>query len=106
MNSGCQFETVKSISETLPNFGLFRIMQVVPLIRELIAETEGPVGAQIGTQGLDDLLTIIKTIKRRVLDSDQHIGNRSVVELVGRFGHPELPGSIHIVPLEREQHFR
>src|SRR5207245_530890 len=67
-------------------------------------EAEGPVSTQVWAKCLDDLLAIIKTVESSIFDGHEHIGKGSIVNLVRRFRHTELPGGVHPVTLEWEQH--
>jgi len=62
---------------------LFRIVEVVPLIRKLVSETEWPVGTDGGFQGLNDLLTIVNAVECRVFQRNQYIGDGAIVQLIG-----------------------
>ena len=63
---------------------LLGIVQVVPCISELVTEAEGAIstGCALRIQKLDNLLLVVEAVERRVLDGDQHVGDRRIIEWI------------------------
>jgi hypothetical protein len=85
---------------------LVGVVQIVPLVGELLAEAKGAVRAEYRLERLEHLLAVGKTVEGRVFKRDQHIGNCIAIEHIGCFRHAELPGRIDTHALERQEQIR
>ena len=70
---------------------LIRIVQIVPLIGEIVLEAVGAFCARLIVELVQDLGAIVGTVERRVVNRYQYVGERRVVERVCGLGHAELP---------------
>ncbi len=66
---------------------LLRVVQVVPRVRKLLAEIEGPVGADAAVHVLEHLSLVVEAVQRRHLQRDQNRRHRVVIKRIGRLGH-------------------
>src|SRR5262245_36371555 len=81
-------------------------MQVIPLVLQIVAEAEGTVGADDRIESSQDLGLIVETVEGRIIQRDQHVGNRTIVERVSGLGQAEHPRRVDSVAFERQQHVR
>src|SRR6059058_3481516 len=76
------------------------IIEVVPLISQLLAKTEWTVKADGWTQRLEQLLTVVSAVQRSVLDDNLDISDSLEIKEIRSAWHPELPGSFGPKSLE------
>ena len=83
-------------------FRIVRVVELVPLVGEGIAQAKGAIGADLLPKLFNNLLSIIETVQSGVLDGDQHIGDRIEIKRIGSPGHLKLPSGVDAHRFERQ----
>src|SRR5262249_46182115 len=57
---------------------LVGVMQVIPLVGELLPEAEPAIRVERPIEALDNLLTEVVAVERRVFDGDENVSERTI----------------------------
>ena len=84
------------------------VAQRVELVRHVVRHTQDDVCASgaVGVESVDDLPTVVAVVERGVIQRDQHVTERGVVEGVRGDRKLEFPGGVDSVGFERAQQIR
>src|SRR5579859_4749411 len=74
---------------------LSRVVEVIPLVGQLVTEAEWTICAEGAPQPLCHLLAVVEAAERSVLDGNQHVGDGSIVEQVSRLWQAKFPVGFH-----------
>ena len=85
---------------------LIWIVKVIPRVSESMSEAESRAGVNLRIPCLNQLLPVFVAVQSGVVDRDQHIRDRLVIEEVRRFKHAKLPGGIDADSFEWQKHLR